>query len=84
MKSESFTLSTQWNTFLDYARSRLQRKAEFFVSPESLAEACFLQTPFWEDLEALWRQERPSDFNYDGQHWRVSGEPSMIRFWRTS
>ena len=57
--------------------------AEFFVSPETLAEACSFHVPFWEELEVRWRQERPSDFDYRGQHKMVSGEPSMIHFWRT-
>jgi len=74
---------SQWTDFLEYARSRLKTDEQFFVSPEPLAEACFFQVPFWERLEARWRQERPSDFDYRGQHQTISGEPSLIYFWRT-
>ncbi len=74
---------SQWKAFLEYARSRLKTDEQFFVSPEPLAEACFFQVPFWERLEARWRQERPSDFDYRGQHQTISGEPSLIHFWRT-
>lgn len=73
----------QWQAFLRYVRSRLETDAEFFVSPETLDEACLLELPFWEQLEERWRRERPSDFDYRGQHpAMVSGEPTMIQFWR--
>jgi hypothetical protein len=62
------TTNDQWQSFLQYVRSRLATEAEFFVSPETLAEACFLTVPFWEDLEERWRRERPNDFDYRGQH----------------
>jgi hypothetical protein len=84
-KARSATITDlQWQRFLQYARSRLLNQKEFFVAPETLAEACSFQAGFWEQLEALWRAARPTDFDYRGQHQTISGEPSMIHFWRTT
>lgn len=88
LQDDQKTVSTgitdlQWKAFLQHARSRLEKEQEFFVAPETLAEICGFQAPFWQELEARWRAERPTDFDYRGQHQTISGEPSMIHFWRT-
>jgi hypothetical protein len=72
----------QWQAFLRYIRSRLATETEFFVAPETLAEACLFKLPFWEDLEERWRREQPNDFDCRGQHpATVTGEPTMIHIW---